>query len=78
MTRKEVIKMKLKTLIELQYPTNGTKWIVYYSGCKQSNNGIRQYIKTSLTKNELIFAIETTPKRINLPNGVIKYTYNAE
>ena len=69
--------MKLEALIELQYPKE-TKWIARYSGCKQSNNGIREYIKTSLTKNELMFAIETTPKRINLPNGVIKYTYNAE
>ena len=70
--------MKIETITELQYPHKGTKWIVRYSGCKQSNNHIRKYIKTSLTKNELMFAIETTPKRINLPNGVIKYTYNAE
>lgn len=70
--------MKLEKIIEAYHPFKGSRWTCLYSGCKSSNNGIRQYIKTTLSKKELDFVLNTRPTRKNFPSGVIQYIYIAE
>ena len=71
-------KMKLERITECYHPTKGSRWHITYSGCKASNNGLREYTKTRLSTKELEFVLNTRPSRRNIPDGRIIYTYNAE
>ena len=71
--------MKLEKITERYHPTKGTTWHLIYSGCKSSNNGIREYYKQTLTKKELDFVLNTKPtRRTNQPDGRIYFFYDAE
>ena len=67
--------MKLEQITESYHPTKGSRYHIMYSGCKASNNGIRTYTKTRLTKKELEFILNNRPTRKNYPDGRITYCY---
>lgn len=74
---KEVNEMKLKEITEVVYPFR-TRYTIVYSGCKASNNGLRTYVRETLTRKELEFVLNTKPTRSTTYTGATKYTYIAE
>ena len=69
--------MKLAQITEIVYPFK-TRYTVVYSGCKSSNNGLRTYVRETLTRKELEFVLNTKPIRDRTYTGNTRYTYNAE
>lgn len=69
--------MKLKEITEIVHPFR-TKYTIVYSGCKASNNGLRTYVRETLTRKELEFILSTKPTRSTTYTGAIKYIYIAE
>lgn len=69
--------MKLTKITEIIYPLK-TIYTIVYSGCKASNNGLRTYVRETLTRKELEFVMNTKPIRSTTYTGATKYTYNAE
>ena len=69
--------MKLINITEIIYPFK-TIYTIVYSGCKSSNNGLRTYVRETLTRKELEFVLNTKPTRSTTYKGNIKYTYIAE
>ena len=69
--------MKLTKIAEIVYPFK-TRYTIVYSGCKASNNGLRTYVRETLTRKELEFVLNTKPTKSTTYTGATKYTYIAE